>query len=303
MALNRGFAYRTDVGDAAAGRPLGGWLAATYTHSSSDEWMARCARAEVTLDGVVATGHEVLRAGHVVVWQRPPWHEPDVPLTFDVVHEDAHLVAVSKPSGLPTMPAGGFLEHTLLALVRARYGEAHPAHRLGRGTSGLVVFARTRQAATSLTRAWRTHAVSKVYRALVSGRPPWTALEITTPIGPVPHPRLGTVHAASADGRAAHSTATVIERRGPSALCDVRITTGRPHQIRIHLAAAGHPLEGDPLYVEGGHPRADTQVLPGDGGYLLHAHVLGLTHPVTGANLVLTAGPPPPLRAAGELAG
>jgi len=300
MTLNRGFAYRTEVDGAAAGRPLGGWLAATYTHSSHDEWTARCARAELTLDGAVATGDEILRAGHVVVWQRPPWHEPEVPLTFDVIHEDAHLIAVVKPSGLPTMPAGGFLDHTLLALVRTRFGEADPAHRLGRGTSGLVVFARTRAAATALTRAWRTHAVSKVYRALVSGDPPWTTLEITASIGPVPHAVLGTVHAASPDGRAAHSTATVIERRGEAALCDVSITTGRPHQIRIHLAAAGHPLVGDPLYVEGGHVRADTHVLPGDGGYLLHAHVVGLAHPEGGRWLELLAPPPAELQTPAE---
>jgi len=303
MALNRGFTYRAQIGPEARGQRLDVWLAATYTHSSGDAWAARLARQEVTLDEAVAAGNEILQAGQMVVWQRPPWHEPDVPLTFDVVHEDAHVVAVSKPGGLPTMPAGGFLEHTLLALVRARFGDAHPAHRLGRATSGLVLFARTPAAAATLSRAWRTRTVTKIYRALIDGDPPWHSRDITTPIGPVPHALLDSVHAARPDGRAARSTATVIERRGPSALCEVRITTGRPHQIRIHMAAAGHPLAGDPLYVEGGYVRADTHVLPGEGGYLLHAHVLRLTHPVTGAPLVLTAEPPPPLRAAGERTG
>ncbi len=221
-----------------------------------------------------------------------------MPLTFDVIHEDADLLAVSKPSGLPTMPAGGFLEHTLLALVRARFGEAHPAHRLGRGTSGLVLFARTPAAAAALGRAWRTQEVTKIYRVLVDGDPPWTSHEITTPIGPVPHDVLGSVHAASPAGRPAHSVVTVLERRGDATLCDARITTGRPHQIRIHLAAAGHPLVGDPLYVAGGLPRADSHVLPGDGGYLLHAHRLRLAHPATGTSLDLVAPPPSALRPA-----
>jgi 23S rRNA pseudouridine1911/1915/1917 synthase len=300
MTLNRGFAYRTQIGHEVAGRALVDWLAATYRHSSVDDWAARLARNEITIDGSVAAGGEALRAGQIVVWQRPPWHEPDVPLTFDVIYEDAYLVAVAKPNGLPTMPAGGFLEHTLLALVRARFGEARPAHRLGRGTSGLVVFARTREAATSLTHAWRTHAVSKVYRTLVSGSPSWTALEITTPIGPVPHAKLGTVYAASANGRAAHSSATVVERRDGTTLCDVSITTGRPHQIRIHMAAAGHPLVGDPLYAEGGLPGAGQHVLPGDGGYLLHAHTLEFAHPHDGRQLRLSALPPSQLRATVE---
>ena len=302
MTLNRGLAYRAQIGPEAAGRPLTTWLAATYAHSSAADWAARLADAEITIDNAVAAGHEALRAGQVVVWQRPPWQEPDVPLTFDVIHEDTDLLAVSKPSGLPTMPAGGFLDHTLLAFVRARFGDAHPAHRLGRGTSGLVLFARTPAAAAALGRAWRTQAVTKIYRALVDGDPAWASHEITTPIGPVPHALLGSVHAASPLGRAACSTATVIERRGETTLCEVGIETGRPHQIRIHLAAAGHPLAGDPLYVAGGQPRPDTRALPGDSGYLLHAHILRLAHPATARPVELVAPPPPALRAADESA-
>lgn len=300
MAQNRGFAYRVQIGATDAGRRLAAWLAATYAHSSSATWTTRLVGAEVTVDGEVATGAEVLAAGQIVVWQRPPWDEPDVPLTFDVVHEDTDLVAVAKPSGLPTMPAGGFLDHTLLTLVRARFGEAHPAHRLGRGTSGLVLFARSRAMAATLAHEWRDEAVIKVYRALASGTPSWTSREIATPIGPVPHATLGTLHAASPEGRAAHSVVTVREQRESAALCDVQITTGRPHQIRIHLAAVGHPLVGDPLYGAGGVPPAECRVLPGDGGYLLHAHTLELTHPRDGRRLRLSAPPPSALRVADE---
>lgn len=303
MALNRGFAYRAQIGAADAGRALAAWLAATYAHSTAEVWAARLTAGEVTIDGAPASGAEVLAAGQIVVWQRPPWDEPDVPLTFDVIHADADLVAVAKPGGLPTMPAGGFLDHTLLALVRTQFGDVHPAHRLGRGTSGLVLFARTPDAAAALGRAWRGEAVMKIYRALASGEPPWTSREITTPIGPVPHATLGTLHAASPAGRAAHSVVTVRERRDGAALCDVRIATGRPHQIRIHLAAAGHPLVGDPLYGDGGLPRAGTRVLPGDGGYLLHAHTLDLPHPRTGTRLRLEAPPPEALRTRDEAAG
>lgn len=300
MALNRGFTYRTQVGPGAAGQRLIDWLGATFDHSTSAAWATRLSAGEVKLDEAPSSGAERLRAGQVVAWRRPPWDEPDVPLHFDVVHEDADVVAVAKPGGLPTMPAGGFLDHTLLALVRARFGEAHPAHRLGRFTSGLVLFARTRPAAATLAAAWRAHDVTKDYRALVAGDPAWTTVDLDTPIGPVPHAMLGSVHAASPAGRPAHSRATVLERHGATALCEVRITTGRPHQIRIHLAAAGHPLAGDPLYAPGGHTRADTQALPGDGGYLLHAHRLRLAHPSGAGMLALVAPPPPPLRESAE---
>jgi 23S rRNA pseudouridine1911/1915/1917 synthase len=300
VALNRGYAYRAQIGTDTAGRALVDWLAATYTHSSTDVWRLRIGRGEVAVDDVTATAERPLRAGQVVVWQRPPWDEPEVPLTFDLIHADAHVLAVAKPSGLPTIPAGGFLEHTLVALVRARFGEAHPVHRLGRFTSGLVVFGRTHAAVAGLAQAWRARQVVKRYRALVSGNPGWTSATITTPIGPVPHPRLASVHGASPSGRVAHSVATVIERRGADTLCDVDITTGRPHQIRIHLASAGHPLSGDPLYAPGGGLRAGSRALPGDGGYLLHAHRLRLAHPIGGGPLELEAAPPEALRSAGE---
>ena len=112
----------------------------------------------------------------------------------------------------------------------------------------------------------------------------------------VPHPTLGEVYAASPRGKPSHSVATVLERRHPikgcpTTLFEVEITTGRPHQIRIHLAYAGHPLAGDPLYDIGGVIKQQPG-LPGDGGYLLHAERLSFTHPVTGEPATLYAAPP-----------
>lgn len=294
MALNRGYAYRLEVAPAEAGRAVVALLAARFKHSSLDTWCRRAGDGEITVDGATASPTTVVRAGAVVVWQRPPWDEPDVPRQVDVIHDDADLVVVAKPSGLPTMPAGGFLEHTLLAVVRARYGDVHPVHRLGRGTSGLVVFARTASAASALGAAWRTRDVTKIYRTLVAGAPPWAAHEIATPIGRVPHALLGQVYGASATGRPAHSRVRVRARRDDGTVCEVAITTGRPHQIRIHLAAAGHPLVGDPLYPPGGVPAYDTPARPGDLGYLLHAHQVAFAHPRGGARQTFVA--PLPLR-------
>jgi len=214
---------------------------------------------------------------------------------FAVLFRDPELLAVAKPSGLPTLPAGGYLDHTLLALVRRHYPEASPVHRLGRGTSGVVLFARTAPAGKGVLEAWREHRVSKVYRALVQGHPTQDAFRVDTPIGPVPHPTLGSVHAASPQGRPSTSTARVLERREGSSLVEVVIETGRPHQIRIHMAASGHPLLGDPLYAIGGGLR-EGEALPGDEGYRLHAFRLSLPHPGTGVRLDLECQPPPVLR-------
>ena len=296
--MNEGYDYRERV-QPQAGETVLAYLARRYPHSTAETWAERIAAGEVTLGGRLATAGAGVSPGQTLVWRRPPWEEPAVPLAFAVLFRDAHLLAVAKPRGLPTMPAGGFLTHTLLHIVQARFPGAAAMHRLGRGTSGLVLFARTGEARRAVAKAWRTGAVVKRYRALVSGRPSRDAFDVDTPIGLVDHPRLGRVYAAVSEGKPSLTHVRVLEGRDGQALVEATIPTGRPHQIRIHLAAAGHPLVGDFLYVAGGLP-APSPALPGEVGYHLHAHRLELDHPVSGERLVIECPPPPDLLVKGS---
>jgi 23S rRNA pseudouridine1911/1915/1917 synthase len=295
VTLNSGWSYREQVGPESSGLTVLAYLASTRLHSTSEQWASRLERGEVEIEGKRAACGAILKPGQIIVWRRPPWDEADVPTNYRIVHEDDSIVVVDKPSGLPTMPAGGFLNHTLLTLIRERYPAASPLHRLGRHTSGLVLFARRREAASALARAWREHIVKKTYRALALGETRTEMFVIDVPIGPVPHPLLGTVQAASQDGKPSHSLAMVLEHRRDRTLFHVEITSGRPHQVRIHLAYAGHPLIGDPLYDMGGRLRHHPG-LPGDGGYLLHAERLQFAHPATGKRITVTASPPATLQ-------
>lgn len=277
--LNQGFTYTETIDARSAGRTLLDHLSDRYAHTSRKGWGERIQAGLVTLEERPVPCTAVLLKGQKLSWRRPPWEEPETPLAYAVLFEDTDLLAVAKPSGLPTLPGGGYLEHTLLNLVRHRHPDASPIHRLGRGTSGVVLFARTEEAGRELSRALQEHRMTKIYRALVQGTPARDAFTVVVPIGPIAHPLLGTVHAASPQGKPATSHVRVLERRGVDSLVEVHIETGRAHQIRIHMAACGHPLVGDPLYTIGGGFQGDRTALPGDEGYLLHALRLTLPHP------------------------
>jgi 23S rRNA pseudouridine1911/1915/1917 synthase len=290
--LNRGYAYPTIISSKYHGQTLLAHLASLYPHSTPQAWQQNLDNGEVTLNGVTATGSESLTSGQTLVWNRPPWIEPDAPRHFEVLFNDPWLLAVNKPSGLPTLPGAGFLENTLLRLVQKHTPNANPVHRLGRGTSGIVLFAKTTQAASNLSANWNTSKIQKIYRALAQNIAQQDAYEILTPIGLVPHPRLGSVWAASPSGKPSKSLAKVIARHSSTTTFEVTLYSGRPHQIRIHLASIGHPLVGDPLYGLNGQPLENLPGLPGDGGYFLHAQFLNFQHPITGEQINLEAALP-----------
>ena len=317
-ALNHGHAYRNRVGpaDAAVGS-VSAFYASRYGHSSARVWRQRIAAGEIGRNGQQLRADGELSVGDRLVWHRPPWQEAAVPVLPSPLFDDGDLVVFNKPSGLPVLPAGGFLEHTLLRQIErqvaagaldGRGGMPRPVHRLGRFTSGLLLCARriasrawlsallrestaSRSGAAILRQNATTVALSqspcrKTYRALLQapmpGSPlcdlaPGDSLEITTAIGRRSHPRLGQLWCAAAgdpEALPASSRLTLLEPIAQAALVEVAITTGRPHQIRIHTAALGAPLLGDPLFAPGGVAKGEA--LPGDGGYLLHAHRLRL---------------------------
>jgi 23S rRNA pseudouridine1911/1915/1917 synthase len=294
--LNRGHAYTTIISSKYHGRTLLSHLADLYPHSTPQAWQQKLNNREITVNGITATGSESLISGQTLVWNRPSWIEPDTPQHFEVLFDDPHLLAVNKPGGLPTLPGGGFMENTLLRLVQKQTPNANPVHRLGRATTGIVLFAKTPQAAAKLGADWNTPRIQKIYWALAQNVARHGAqhdvYEILAPIGLVPHPRIGMVWAANPSGKPSKSLAKVVSRTASTTTFEVSLNSGRPHQIRIHLASIGHPLVGDPLYGVSGLPLENLPGLPGDGGFFLHARFLKFQHPITGEQVNLEAALP-----------
>ena len=289
--LNQGWVYRDRSGRNDQGRMVSAVLAERHRHSSETVWLQRIADGELVLNGRTLAVDAPLPERAELLWCRPPWLEPAVPERWSVVHDDGDLLVINKPSGLPVMPGGGFLMHTLSTLLEQRsrqVGERmvpRPVHRLGRFTSGLQVCARQPASRAALCRSFRPDAGGrKQYQAWaqrVLGLEPGRSLSVNTDVVEQPHPLLGWVWGpeSSAAGPirrrlAAQSEVTLLERCPHGDLLQVAITTGRPHQIRIHLAQLGAPLLGDPLYLN--DLRVSDTATPGDGGYRLHAWRLQL---------------------------
>src|SRR5258706_4373659 len=189
--LNRGYAYTTIISSKYYGQTLLSHLASLYPHSTPQAWQQKLNNGEVTLNGVTATGSESVTLGQTLVRNRPPWIEPDSPQHFEVLFEDLHLLAVNKPSGLPTLPGGGFMENTLLSLVQKQSPNANPVHRLGRATTGIVLFAKTSQSAAKLFANWNPSRIQKIYRPRAQEVAQPQPYEILTPFGLEPYPSIG----------------------------------------------------------------------------------------------------------------
>ena len=291
--MNRGWTYKEQVKARDAGYTVLDYYTQKYRHSHQTQWQARIIAGQISVNNQLASQTTILKTNDKLTYRRSPWQEPAVPLEFAVLYEDSDLMVINKPSGLPVMPGGGFLEHTLLWQLKKLYVQDNlaPIHRLGRGTSGLMLIGRSQLAKSHLSKQLRvstnnrkTKQISKIYRALITGSTIPEYLTIDQPIGKIPHPVLGYIYGSTDQGKNAHSQCWVIERYENSALVEVEILTGRPHQIRIHLAVAGYPLLGDPLYIKGGtfaeiHQNQAKIPVPGECGYWLHAYKLSFTHP------------------------
>ncbi len=290
--------HRIEMPANPAGQRLDQALAAAlpqYSRSRLTSWIKE---EMVTLNGKPARPRDAVFGGEVVLVKARPVADTEVEaerMPIKVLYRDSHVYVIDKPAGLVVHPGAGNRNHTLqnglLALdpKLAYVPRAGIVHRIDKDTSGLLVVARTLVAHTALVAALAEHAVAREYVALCVGAMTGGGT-IDKPIDRHRTDRLKM--AVRADGREAITHYRLVERFAHHSLLRVILETGRTHQIRVHLAHAGHPLVGDPLYGGRRQLTADSspekrEALKSFGRQALHAAKLEFVHPVTGKTITV----------------
>ena len=215
-------------------------------------------------------------------------------IALDILYQDDDLAVVFKPSGMVVHPAAGNETGTLVNALLTHLdnlsgigGEIRPGivHRIDKDTSGLLLVAKNDFAHVALSGQIKAHTVKRAYRAIVIGGFKENEGTVEGPIGR--HPTDRKRMAIVPGGRDATTHWTALEPLRGATLIEARLTTGRTHQIRVHMASIGHPVLGDPVYGPKKSP------CPVQGGQLLHAFRLGFVHPRTGEEMLFEADPEP----------
>ncbi len=245
-------------------------------------------RGGVLVDGAPARADQAVFAGqviNVVMADEASGIRPD-PVPVDVVYEDEDMLIVLKPAPLPCQFSSRQEGMALENRLAARYGECYvfrPVNRLDKGTSGLMAVAKHPHAQMLLARMLHGDAFAREYLAVVAGRPPADEGVVDAPIAKAPGATVR--REVSPDGKPARTRYRILAQRDGLSLLQLRLETGRTHQIRVHMRFLGCPVWGDFLYGE------ETPRLPGR--FALHSWRIALVHPMTGAPLRFEAPPPP----------
>lgn len=297
-----------DVPIEAAGQRLDAFLAAQLSDLSRSSLQRLIDEGQVLLDGNLVRPAVKLRGGEQIILQLLP-PVPATPLAEEipltVLYEDHDLIVIDKPAGMTVHPGAGVDSGTLVNALLGHCndlsgigGEVRPGivHRLDKGTSGVLVAAKNDIAHRGLAEQFARHSVKRLYWALIYGTPLQDTGKITGIIGRHPTDRVR-LSGKARHGKEAVTNWRVLERLGAASLVQLRLETGRTHQIRVHLTEANMPLLGDPLYPDGGrfNNLKDTRLkglISHLGRQALHARVLGFIHPVSGQYLEFSSEPP-----------
>jgi len=244
--------YKSTISPEFHGFAVEQYFSSRFPYQSRETWLAQILNGDIMVNGNKARPGAILREGDRIITHAGVRQEPPADRRLNVVYQDRHIRVFNKPAPIPVHPSGRYFQNSMTEVLKKAFPEEipRPVQRLDATTTGLIVFARTRQAASFLMKEFQNHRIQKEYLVVVKGKPEKDKFTLTAPIGVV----AGAQRGVGKGIRNAKPAVTQVERLTSThthSVLKVTPLSGRTNQIRVHLSSQGLPILNDDVYGEG----------------------------------------------------
>jgi len=244
--------YQSSPSPQYCGLPIEEYFARRFPYQSKEDWIAQINNGDISVNGVAAQTGYVLREGDRIITRAGMRQEPPANRSLKVVYQDSHLRVFNKPAPIPVHPSGRYFQNSMTEILKQLYPEEipRPVQRLDATTTGVIVFARTREAAGTLMEEFKSHRIKKEYLALVEGEPEKENFCIDAPIGVLKGSHRG-IGDQIENAKPAKTEVQWLASKDGFSLLKIIPLSGRTNQIRVHLSSCGLPIYNDQVYGQG----------------------------------------------------
>lgn len=244
--------YKSTIPSRYHGFAVEQYFASRFTYQTREAWTAQILNGDILLNGKKAQPGCILYEGDSIITHAGMRQEPPADCRLQVIYQDRHIRVFNKPAPIPVHPSGRYFQNSMTEVLREMFpGEVpRPVHRLDATTTGLIVFALSRQAAGFILKEFKGHRIQKEYLALVKGKPEKKQFTLTAPIGVVAGAKRG-VGEGILKPQAASTRVEWLASTDTHSILKVTPLSGRTNQIRVHLSSQGLPILNDEVYGEG----------------------------------------------------
>mgnify|MGYP005635414805 FL=1 len=244
--------YKSSPSPQYCGLSIEEYFSSRFTYQSKQDWITQIENGDISVNGVTAQIGYILKEGDRIITRAGVRQEPPANRNLEVIYQDSHIRVFNKPAPIPVHPSGRYFQNSMTEVLKQWYPEEipRPAQRLDATTTGVIVFARTREAAGTLMKEFKNHRIKKEYLALVEGEPKTEKFCIDAPIGILKGSHRG-VGDEIKNPKSAKTEVQCLATKNGQSLLKVSPLSGRTNQIRVHLSSYGLPIYNDMVYGKG----------------------------------------------------
>jgi RluA family pseudouridine synthase len=274
--------YKSSPSPQYCGLSIEEYFSSRFTYQSKQDWITQIENGDISVNGVTAQTGYILKEGDWIITRAGVRQEPPANRKLEVIYQDSHIRVFNKPAPIPVHPSGRYFQNSMTEVLKQWYPEEipRPVQRLDATTTGVIVFARTREAAGSLMNEFKNHRIKKEYLALVEGKPKTKNFCIDAPIGILKGSQRG-VGDEIKNPKSAKTEVQCLATKNGQSLLKVSPLSGRTNQIRVHLSSYGLPVYNDMVYGKGS-----------EGNYQYGLHALSLEFQYFDRTMEFKVAPP-----------